>query len=61
MKFLQILDLDGSFISCIGQTQTDPKDFTSMLSSPGGIALGDDGETLAVADTGNNRFDIKRV
>ena len=54
---IQVLDTDGTHVSYIGLTQQQGGGYLQELSSPGGIDLARDGKTLAVADTGNNRWE----
>ena len=44
-------------MSYIGLNQQEGGGYLQELSSPGGIDLARDGKTLAVADTGNNRWE----
>ena len=54
---IQVLDTDGTHVSYIGLHQQEGGGYLQELSSPGGIDLARDGKTLAVADTGNNRWE----
>ena len=57
MYTIQVLDTDGTHVSYIGLNQQEGGGYLQELSSPGGIDLARDGKTLAVADTGNNRWE----